>query len=140
MGPDQLKRSVPVLLDVRSHETANQKNFSSEVPLLGVALRMLAEREGFEPSIPISRDTRFPIVLLRPARTPLRLVHCSRKAKDGQVKTDIQRADLSPWNQTQANHVSKIKGSGPSEISVLVWGLTPAGGAGSDPMVYKKRG
>ena len=36
-------------------------------------LRFLAESKGFEPSKPCLRLTRFPIVLLRPARTTLRI-------------------------------------------------------------------
>jgi hypothetical protein len=32
----------------------------------------MAEREGFEPSVPVTRHTRFPIVPLRPARASLR--------------------------------------------------------------------
>ena len=37
------------------------------------ATQNLAEREGFEPSVPLfERYTRFPVALLQPARTSLR--------------------------------------------------------------------
>ena len=37
--------------------------------------RLLAESKGFEPSKPLWRLTRFPVVLLRPTRTTLRLLN-----------------------------------------------------------------
>ena len=40
-----------------------------------VSARGLAEREGFEPSVPFCGYTRFPVVRLRPAQPSLR-VHC----------------------------------------------------------------
>ena len=49
-------------------------------------LYFLAESKGFEPSKPFWRFTRFPIVLLRPARTTLRVTcdiiyDCLKKIK-----------------------------------------------------------
>jgi hypothetical protein len=38
--------------------------------------KMMAEREGFEPSVPVTRYTRFPIVPLRPAQASLREPAC----------------------------------------------------------------
>ena len=50
----------------------------------------LAESKGFEPSKPFWRFTRFPIVLLRPARTTLRvtcdIINDSRK----KIKSELQ--------------------------------------------------
>ena len=76
----------------------------------------LAERAGFEPAIAISHDTRFPIVLLRPARTPLQLSHNNPKLAFRQVKKQFIKnpAENKTDNQKPLRRPIKyLKGVGP---------------------------
>ncbi len=49
---------------------------------------------GFEPTILISQDTRFPVVLLRPTRTPLLKAHCIKNPEYRQGKISDCTCDI----------------------------------------------
>ena len=80
--PDCFRRqSRPALFESLAVLSTKNKGYSK-----CYTLYFLAESKGFEPSKPFWRFTRFPIVLLRPARTTLRVTcdiiyDCLKKIK-----------------------------------------------------------